>query len=78
MERAPDTAIWHFAKEHAAAIVTKDQDFAALHASRRERVIVIWVRIGNTTTPYLLEALSFAWPAVIAAIESHETLIEVL
>jgi len=38
---------------------------------------ILWIRIGNTTTPYLLDALARAWPLVLDALERGEPIIEV-
>jgi predicted nuclease of predicted toxin-antitoxin system len=77
LEAALDQDIWDFATAHAAIIVPKDEDFIALRAIREHGPTVVWIRIGNTTTPALLDALSAAWPTIVAALESGEAVIEV-
>jgi predicted nuclease of predicted toxin-antitoxin system len=73
---ARDQEVWNFALARSAIIVTKDEDFIAMRAIRERGPTVIWIRIGNTTTPVLLDALSVAWPAIEEALESGEGVIE--
>ena len=77
LEGARDQQIWDFATENSAIIMTKDGDFAAMRAVRDDGPSVIWVRIGNTTTPSLFAALVRAWPTVVAALEAGEGVIEI-
>ena len=74
---AADSNIWRYAKDHDAIIVTKDEDFVALRAFSGQGPAVVWVRIGNTTREALLGRMSSALPAVIAALERGETVVEV-
>lgn len=77
LEAARDEQIWDFATANSAIIVTKDGDFAAMRALRDDGPAVIWVRMGNTTTASLFAALARVWPAVIAALEAGEGVVEV-
>ena len=74
---ASDQAVWDFAVEHGAIIFTKDEDFRAMRLKLEVGPAVIWLRIGNTTTPALLNTLSGAWSAIISALERGEPIIEV-
>ena len=38
---------------------------------------ILWIRIGNTTTPYLLDALARAWSLILDALERGEPIVEV-
>ena len=38
---------------------------------------LVWVRIGNATRNVLVERLSAVWPAIVAALERGETVIQV-
>ncbi len=76
-EAASDLTIWNYAKAHAATIVTKDEDFRALGMTDENGPPVIWIRIGNTTTPALLKTLSGSWQAITEALERGEPIIEV-
>ena len=77
LEASSDHSIWEYAKVHTAIIVTKDEDFRALRAADKEGPAVIWLRIGNTTTPALLKTLSGSWQAIAEALERGEPIIEV-
>ena len=77
LESATDRDVWDFAAAQAAVIVTKDEDFVTMRSLREQGPAVIWIRIGNTTTPTLLETFSAAWPAIAAALERGESVIEV-
>lgn len=57
--------------------MTKDADFIALRALRAEGPPVIWIRIGNATRGFLVGRMAVALPAILAAINRGETVIEV-
>jgi predicted nuclease of predicted toxin-antitoxin system len=78
LETASDRAIWSYAKGRSAIVVTKDADFQALRVSETEGPAVVWIRIGNTTTPALLKSLSGSWQAIADALERGEQIIEVI
>jgi len=77
LERGADRDIWEAAAKHSAIIVTKDEDFRAMRMIAEQGPTILWIRIGNTTTPYLLDALARAWPLVLDALERGEPIIEV-
>jgi predicted nuclease of predicted toxin-antitoxin system len=77
LESASDHAIWDFAKAQSAIIMTKDEDFRTLRMAQEEGPAIIWLRIGNTTTPALLKTLSGSWQAIVEALERGEPIIEV-
>jgi predicted nuclease of predicted toxin-antitoxin system len=60
-----------------AVIVTKDEDFAV------RRLLmggpsVVWLRLGNTRRVALLARVEAEVPAIVAALERGETLVEVV
>ncbi len=75
--QASDQAILHFAIENGYAIITKDEDFAPWHRKDEPKLIVIWVRIGNSSRRVLLERFIPLVPNILALIETGETLIEI-
>jgi predicted nuclease of predicted toxin-antitoxin system len=75
---APDKAIWAFALENDAVIVTKDDDFAQRHALTGSGPPVVWVRLPNTRRRELLVWFGKVLPDVLAALSRGETLIEVV
>ena len=77
LREAKDAAIWQYALQNDAAILTKDEDFAERCARSPNPPVVIWLRIGNATNPVLLGWLMPILPTVLARIESGDRLIEV-
>jgi predicted nuclease of predicted toxin-antitoxin system len=78
METASDAAIWDFALQAAAVIITKDEDFAQRRALIDSGPTVIWIRVPNTRRPALLSRFETALPDILSALERGETLIEVV
>lgn len=74
---APDTDVWRRAVETGAVIVTKDADFAFRRQQSKDGPAVVWVRLGNATTPALTETLLPALPEIVGAIAAGEALVEV-
>ena len=56
MDRASDTIIWAYARQHAYVIVTQDSDFVERSKLLGPPPKVVWLRCGNTT-PIAIEAL---------------------
>ncbi len=77
MKEAQDGEIWRHAEGITAAIVTKDEDFAARRARSRSGPAIVWLRFGNTTRPILLDRLARVWPDVEAALRAQAPVIEV-
>jgi len=78
MEAASDTAIWDYALQEAAAIVTKDEDFAQRKVLTDNGPVVVWIRLPNTRRRDLLAWFETVLPGVLSALERGETLIEVI
>jgi predicted nuclease of predicted toxin-antitoxin system len=74
---APDDAIWKHAASVGAAIITKDEDFAVRRLLQPGPAIV-WLRVGNTRRRTLLARLEAELPAIVAALEQGESLVEVV
>jgi predicted nuclease of predicted toxin-antitoxin system len=75
---ASDRAIWAKAGEIGFTLVTKDEDFVTLLATRPNGASVVWLRVGNTTRPALLEWFGKVLPEIESALGSGESLIEVI
>jgi predicted nuclease of predicted toxin-antitoxin system len=73
---ATDRQIWGEALSRSAVLVTKDRDFALFRATSRDGPAIVWVRIGNTDNRTLIEQVLRSLPAIIAAVERGETVIE--
>ena len=50
LDRASDEVVWHYAREHGFAIVTKDSDFQERTQMAASAPKIVWVRRGNCTT----------------------------
>ena len=74
---ARDRDIWDYAGENDAVLITKDEDFVTLRALNRRGPPVVSVRIGNATRRNLIARFAAAFPAVTAAIERGETIIQI-
>jgi predicted nuclease of predicted toxin-antitoxin system len=64
-------------REHAV-IVTKDEDFAQLHAMATSSPAVVWIRLHNTRRKELLASFEVALPRILSAPARWKTLIEVV
>jgi predicted nuclease of predicted toxin-antitoxin system len=78
MAAASDAAIWQFAMQTSAVIITKDEDFAQRKALSDVGPAVIWIRLPNTRRQALLAWFETVAPDILAALERGETLVEVV
>ncbi len=77
LAQSKDTPVWHYAQQHGAIIITKDDDFAEWVRRGRPGPAVIWLRIGNSSKRTLLNWLEPLWPVIVRQLEQGERLIEV-
>jgi predicted nuclease of predicted toxin-antitoxin system len=73
---ATDQQIWDEARSRSAVLVTKDRDFPVFRAASNDGPVVLWVRVGNTDNQTLITQILRALPAIIAAVEREEPVIE--
>ncbi len=64
LDRAADEEVFSYASRHGYAIVSKDADFADMGQVRESAPKVIWLRLGNRTTPEIEMALRSRLPAI--------------
>ncbi|MCD0421609.1 DUF5615 family PIN-like protein [Rubrivivax sp. JA1024] len=74
---ATDHQIWRAAIAKSAALVTKDRDFLMLRTATDSGPTVVWIRSGNASNRELLDLITGALPAILAAIAREEAVIEV-
>ena len=74
---ADDEEIWRFAIAGGWCIVTKDEDFAVRHMTETSGPQVVWLRIGNSTNPALLQWLEPLWANIIQELRMGQGLVEV-
>lgn len=72
-----DQAIWRYASETGATILSKDRDFADLAMGGRAGPSVVWIRLGNVTLDRLWRAIEPRLDGILAAILAGERLIEI-
>ena len=77
MRNAEDAVIWNWALSSDAIIVTEDEDFAERTARTISGPVIVWLRIGNSTNPALLEWLEPRWTQVAVLLDAGNRLIEV-
>lgn len=73
---ATDLALWRFALDNAAVIVTKDEDFANMLAMGGDTPAVVWVRVGNTRSTPLLAWFEPLIDQIVSKVSDGEWLIE--
>lgn len=73
---ASDRDLWSYALEHAAVIITKDEDFPSMRYFESPAPSMVWVRIGNTRRAVLLERVDAALDEILAAIDAGQQMIE--
>ena len=78
LAEANDDPIWQYAAATGAAIVTKDEDFAARQMHRIGPPPVVWVRIGNSSNRALITWFAPLLPTIVDRLEQGESLIEIV
>lgn len=74
--KADDRALWEYARQHEATMISKDEDFVDRWLMDESPVALIWVRKGNCSNRLLLAWFEPLWPDVLARLEQGERLIE--
>ena len=77
LHQAKHRLIWHYAKDNAYCIVTKDEDFVFLSAADQTGPRGVWVRIGNAVRRVLTQRMAGAWPQILAKLKQGEMVVEV-
>jgi predicted nuclease of predicted toxin-antitoxin system len=76
LQVATDEEIWDETISRSAVLVSKDRDSALRRAATNEGPTILWVRVGNISNRKLIGLALHALPAIIAAIERDEAVIE--
>ena len=72
-----DSEICRYAEAEARIIVTKDEDFFYLAQRPRPRIRVLWVRLGNCRTSFLLETFERLWPRIESCFDAGDQIVEI-
>ena len=78
LREALDEAIWAYALQTGAIIVTKDEDFATRAGREAKAPVIVWLRIGNSSNQALRAWLEPRLPGIVQLIEQGQRMIEVL
>jgi len=73
---APDRELWHYALEHQAVLVTKDEDFSNMLVFGGDSPSIVWIRVGNTRRRALIDWFEPLIDRVVEMIEAGNDLIE--
>lgn len=77
LAEASDADICRYAVAEGRVIISKDQDFLYLASRPETQVKVIWVRLGNCRTQFLLAAFERLWSTIESCLEAGDTVVEV-
>ena len=66
LERAPDEAVWNYARANAFTIVTQDADFGEMSVLLDSPPKVIWLRRGNCSSSEIETILRAQYEAIVA------------
>jgi predicted nuclease of predicted toxin-antitoxin system len=72
LSNTDDIDIANVAKSEDLVIVSKDVDFAWLHAQDPASFRLILLRLGNCTNPELLRRLELVWVGTLAALDAGD------
>jgi predicted nuclease of predicted toxin-antitoxin system len=78
LQDADDGAIWRYAMQAGAAILTKDEDFAARSALATDSPVIVWLRIGNCSNEALRNWLAPRLPGIVQLVIQGNRLVEVI
>ena len=73
---ASDRELWHYALEHDAVIVTKDEDFSNMVAVETQCPTIVWVRVGNTRRAALLAWFEPLIDQIVSLVNAGDRIIE--
>ena len=78
LREADDSAIWRHALQTGAAILTKDEDFAARSVQAANAPVIVWLRVGNCSNEALRAWLEPRLPGVVQLVTQGSRLVEVI
>ncbi len=80
LREATDGLIWEHALQIGAAIITKDEDFAAraARAIKTGPPVIVWLRVGNTTNPALRAWFEARLRAIVELVKHGHRIVEVV
>ena len=73
---ADDGVIWQYAIDQRAIIVTKDEDFAARSLRTDTGPVIVWLRVGNTSSRALSQWMTPLLSQIVDHVQRGDRLIE--
>jgi len=77
LKAADDATIWRRAEADELVVVSKDEDFFYFASVPNPAAKLVWVRLGNCRTSFLLERFRIRLPQIIASFASGSNVVEV-
>jgi predicted nuclease of predicted toxin-antitoxin system len=77
LEAADDRTVWEWAIRESRIVVSKDEDLFFLANRPGDTGRLVWVRLGNCRREVLIDAFARSLPAVTAAFEDGQRVIEI-
>jgi predicted nuclease of predicted toxin-antitoxin system len=77
LAEASDRAIWRYALDAEAVILTKDEDFSVRKTLEPTGPVIVWIRLGNTRREALLQWFETMLPDVVSAVDRGDGFIEI-
>jgi predicted nuclease of predicted toxin-antitoxin system len=76
LKAADDAAIWSRAVADDLVVVSKDEDFFFFASAPNAAAKLVWVRLGNCRTSFLLERFRIRLPQIVASFEAGSIIVE--
>ena len=77
LNSSDDFTIWRHATANNMVVVSKDEDFFFFASSPRAAARLLWVRMGNCRTGFLLERFRVRLPQIISSFEAGSDIVEI-
>jgi len=76
LQAVDDATIWRRAAADGLVVVSKDEDFFFFASAPNAATKLLWVRLGNCRTRFLLERFRIRLPHIIASFEAGSNIVE--
>jgi predicted nuclease of predicted toxin-antitoxin system len=76
MISADDATIWRRAAADNLVVVSKDEDFFFFASEATAAARLLWVRVGNCRTKFMLEKFRIRLPQIVASFEAGSKIVE--
>ena len=76
LSKGSDIQIWRYAEDHGCVVISKDEDFLYLANALESKARLVWVRLGNCRTKFLLAAVDRWWPRIESSLAAGDRVVE--